>query len=95
MSIVSERPPQILIVEDDPNISEMLDTYFSVQGYDVVTAASGKQAVKACQDSTPDLALLDIQLPDFNGYEIAARLKAEPSTQNPPGCRTVPASTRI
>lgn len=62
----------------------MLDTYFSVQGYDVVTAASGKQAVKACQDSTPDLALLDIQLPDFNGYEIAARLKAEPSTQKIP-----------
>jgi DNA-binding response OmpR family regulator len=74
----------ILIVEDEPELSEMLVEYLVAQGYQVLAAAWGEDAVKICQDKTPHLVLLDIGLPDINGYEVARRIQAHHRTRNIP-----------
>jgi DNA-binding response OmpR family regulator len=75
---------QILIVEDDLDLSEMLNAYFRVQGYDVLTAAWGKDAVKLSTDHNPDLVVLDIRLPDIDGYEVCRQLRTNRRTQDIP-----------
>ena len=58
----------LLIVEDDNDTSEMLRVYFEAQGYRVVTAASGNEALEKGRQQLPDLILLDIRLPDIDGF---------------------------
>ena len=82
--MASERRQQILIVEDDLDLSEMLSAYFGVQGYKVATVAWGKEAVKLCQEKPPDLVILDIRLPDIDGYEVARQLGAQHRTKDVP-----------
>src|SRR5579859_1431217 len=75
---------QILIVEDDLDLSEMLNAYFKVQGYEVLTAAWGEEAVKISNDKVPDLVVLDIRLPDIDGYEVCRRLRTNRRTHDLP-----------
>ena len=75
---------QILIVEDDLDLAEMLNAYFRVQGYEVQTAAWGEEAVRTARVNTPDLVVLDIRLPDIDGYEVCRRLRTDRRTQNTP-----------
>ncbi len=75
---------QILIVEDDLDLAEMLNAYFRVQGYEVQTAAWGEEAVRTARENTPDLVVLDIRLPDIDGYEVCRRLRTDRRTQNMP-----------
>ena len=79
-----DRKPVILIIEDDLDVSEMLDAYFRVQGYEVHVANWGEDGVKACQAQRPSLVILDIRLPDIDGYEVAARLRKNRRTSNIP-----------
>jgi len=74
----------ILIVEDEPELSEMLSEYLVAQGYEVLAAGWGEDAVKICQEKTPSLVLLDIGLPDINGYEVARRIQFHHRTRNIP-----------
>ena len=78
------QKPVILIVEDDLDVSEMLDAYFRVQGYDVLIANWGLEGVERCQEKQPDLVILDIRLPDIDGYEVAKRLRENRKTINIP-----------
>ena len=75
---------QILIVEDDLDLSEMLNAYFRVQGYEVLTAAWGEEAVQISREKSPDLVVLDIRLPDIDGYEVCRRLRTNRRTQDLP-----------
>jgi diguanylate cyclase (GGDEF)-like protein len=75
---------QILIVEDDLDLSEMLNAYFRVQGYEVLTAAWGKDAVQMSREHSPDLVVLDIRLPDIDGYEVCRQLRTNRRTQDIP-----------
>ncbi len=75
---------QILIVEDDLDLSEMLNAYFRVQGYEVETAAWGEDAVRRTTENPPDLVVLDIRLPDIDGYEVCRRLRTHRRTQDVP-----------
>ncbi|MCD4685853.1 MAG: response regulator [Anaerolineae bacterium] len=75
---------RILIVEDDLDLAEMLNAYFRVQGYEVDTAAWGEEAVRKTQESRPDLVVLDIRLPDFDGYEVCRRIRGHRRTQDVP-----------
>ena len=79
-----EKKPVILIIEDDLDVAEMLDAYFRVQGYEVYTANWGEDGVKACQTKRPDLVILDIRLPDIDGYEVAKRLRDNRRTSGIP-----------
>ncbi len=75
---------KILIIEDDLDVADMLNAYFRVQGYEVFTVNWGEDGVRSCQTSQPDLIILDIRLPDIDGYEVARRLRANRRTQNIP-----------
>jgi PleD family two-component response regulator len=75
---------KLLIVEDDLDLSEMLNAYFRVQGYEVSTAAWGEDAVRLSNEETPDLIVLDIRLPDIDGYEVCERIRSNRRTQNIP-----------
>lgn len=62
----------------------MLNSYFEVQGYQVSTVNWGEDGLNACQEKVPDIVLLDIRLPDLDGYEIVKRLKNNRRTQSVP-----------
>ncbi len=79
-----DKKPVILIIEDDLDVAEMLDAYFRVQGYEVYTANWGEDGVKACLSKRPDLVILDIRLPDIDGYEVAKRLRENRRTSGIP-----------
>jgi PleD family two-component response regulator len=81
---VAEGKPKILIVEDDLDVAEMLNAYFGVQGYEVFTVNWGEDGVRACQTIHPDLIILDIRLPDIDGYEVARQLRGNRRTQDIP-----------
>src|SRR5215831_6682761 len=83
-TLADNSKSQILIVEDDLDLSEMLNAYFRVQGYDVLTAAWGKDAVKMSREHNPDLVVLDIRLPDIDGYEVCRQLRMNRRTQDIP-----------
>src|SRR3970040_290027 len=74
----------IFVVEDDTDLAEMLNAYFRVQGYEVVTAAWGGDAGGIAQQPAPDIALLDIRLPDIDGYEVCRRLRTHRRTESIP-----------
>ena len=75
---------RLLIVEDDLDLSEMLNAYFRVQGYEVSTASWGEEAVKISKEIDPDLIMLDIRLPDIDGYEVCRQIRTNRRTQNIP-----------
>jgi DNA-binding response OmpR family regulator len=81
---VDENLRHILIVEDDLNTAEMLTAYFSSLGYQVSHAAWGQDALKLAEERLPDLIVLDIHLPDIDGYEVCQRLRAQRRTENTP-----------
>jgi DNA-binding response OmpR family regulator len=74
----------LLIVEDDLDIADMLNAYFRIQGYEVLTVNWGEDGVRAAQTSTPDLVILDIRLPDIDGFEVARRLRSMRRTRDLP-----------
>lgn len=72
--------PTILVIEDDLDVAEMLDSYFNMQGYEVKTANWGEDGLKSAKENCPDLVILDIRLPDIDGFEVAERLRAYRTT---------------
>lgn len=81
---MAEAKSKILIVEDDLDIAEMLNAYFRVQGYEVFTVNWGEDGVRAAQTVLPDLMILDIRLPDIDGYEVARRVRSDRRTSDIP-----------
>ncbi len=81
---MAERRHRILIIEDDLDVADMLTSYFREQGYEVQTANWGEDGLRACQVSPPDLVILDIRLPDIDGYEVARRLRGNLRTARIP-----------
>lgn len=66
----------ILVVEDDADIATMLKIYFSGQGYDVLLASRGIDALNLALKQPPKLVILDIGLPDMSGYEVCRKLRS-------------------
>lgn len=83
-SASKEKPLHILVVEDQPTTAEMLGSYFETEGYRVDTAMWGKDALAFVQETVPDLLVLDIHLPDMNGYEICRHLRTHERTKQVP-----------
>ncbi len=75
---------KLLIVEDDPDTSEMLRVYFEAQGYQILQAFSGNEALRQCQRGLPDLILLDVRLPDIDGLEVGKQLQENLHTSRIP-----------
>lgn len=72
--------PQILLVDDDPDLVEMYKDFLEPQQYRVITAGNGEEAVRIAEKETPDLLILDIVMPRMNGYEVIGRLKESSRT---------------
>jgi PAS domain S-box-containing protein len=75
---------EILVVDDSPTSLRLLTQILVLQGYCVRSAASGAEALEAVQESLPDLILLDVMMPDMNGFEVAERLQADPRSAGIP-----------
>lgn len=72
--------PTILVVDDEPNIIELSRLYFEREGFTVVTARNGSQALAQVESAQPDLMLLDIMMPEVDGWEVCRRLRAANNT---------------
>ena len=81
---MSEPKSKILVVEDDQDLAEMLNSYLRVQGYEVLTSHWGEEGIQSAQNERPDLLILDIRLPDIDGFEVARRLRADRKTSKIP-----------
>jgi len=75
---------RLLVVEDDQDISSMLKIYFSSQGYEVDLALRGELALEKTRMTMPHLIVLDIMLPDIDGYEVCKRLRSNSRTSHIP-----------
>src|SRR4051812_24602752 len=68
-------PLRVLVVDDEPTIAELLSMAFRLEGWDVTVAHNGANAVAQATRSTPDVAVLDVMLPDFDGLEVLRRIR--------------------
>jgi diguanylate cyclase (GGDEF)-like protein len=66
---------RVLVVEDDSDISTLLRIYFESEGYGVITAERGEVALEACRRQLPNVIVLDIMLPDMDGYDVCRELR--------------------
>ena len=78
MGIMKKTGPEakLLVVDDEPNIRELLSTSLRFAGFEVVSAANGRDALAAAELHSPDLAVLDVMLPDMDGFTVTRRLRA-------------------
>ncbi|HCU79519.1 MAG TPA: DNA-binding response regulator, partial [Microbacterium sp.] len=67
--------PRILVVDDEPNIRDLLMTSLKFAGYQVKAVANGASTISAVLEEEPDLILLDVMLPDMNGFSVTKRLR--------------------
>ena len=72
----SDQIPAVLVVDDEPNIRELVQLALQFHGCSVTTAATGKDALRQAETDRPDLIVLDVVLPDLDGFEICRRLRA-------------------
>ena len=67
---------KLLVVDDEPNIRELLSTSLRFAGFDVVAAANGRDALGKAESESPDLIVLDVMLPDMDGFNVTRKLRA-------------------
>jgi diguanylate cyclase (GGDEF)-like protein len=75
-----DRPDLILVVDDDQDIASFVEFNLKMQGYEVVRAGDGQDALKVMEERRPDLAVVDWMMPGMDGVELTRRLRAEPLT---------------
>jgi CheY-like chemotaxis protein len=73
--------PKILLIEDNEQNRDALSRRLQRQGYTIVIAVDGKEGIAMAQSDLPDVILMDLNLPEVDGWEAARRLKAAPETQ--------------
>ena len=76
--------PRILLVEDNEMNRDMLSRRLVRQGFDVITAGDGAEGISSARSSMPDIILMDMSLPEVDGWEATRRLKADAATQHIP-----------
>ncbi len=76
--------PSILVVDDDASIRELLNQNLHEAGYQVRTASNGREALEQVRREPPDLIILDVMMPEMNGFDVAAVLKNDPVTMDIP-----------
>lgn len=76
--------PKILVVDDEPDVVEMIVLALTGEGFEVVQAYDGLSALDMVESEQPDLVLLDIMMPMMSGYQVCEQLKANPLTKDIP-----------
>ena len=77
-------PDKVLIVDDDVQTLRLVGLMLERQGYKILAANSGNQALQMARTEQPDVIILDIMMPDMDGYEVIRRLRKDPETANHP-----------
>jgi two-component system, cell cycle response regulator len=75
---------RVLVVDDVPANVRLLGARLTAEYFDVVTASCGQEALAICERAECDLVLLDVMMPDMDGFEVCRRLKSNPATQHIP-----------
>ena len=77
-------PGRVLAVDDDPVIQRLLQVNLEMEGFDVELAADGAEALERMRASAPDLVLLDVMMPELDGWAVCEAMKADPSLADVP-----------
>jgi two-component system, OmpR family, alkaline phosphatase synthesis response regulator PhoP len=75
---------KILVVEDDPEVRELIMTGLALSGYEGIATGNGLEGVELAKAHKPDLVILDLMLPDLDGFEVCKRIKADEATKATP-----------
>ncbi|MEW5701192.1 MAG: response regulator [Candidatus Zixiibacteriota bacterium] len=75
---------KVLVVDDEPGITEIVDAFLTTAGYDVAVENTSAGAIKRAREWKPDIILLDIMMPEMDGYDVCAALKKQPATADIP-----------
>jgi DNA-binding response OmpR family regulator len=75
---------KILVVDDEKDMLSMLERRLKAEGYSVITAANGTNAIALAESQHPDIIILDVLMPRMDGVEVAAKLKEHPLTRSIP-----------
>jgi DNA-binding response OmpR family regulator len=81
---VTEQPSSVLVVEDDPEINALVGAYTEMCGFEYRPALDGTSALREARERRPDMVILDLMLPDVDGFEVCRRLRKEKSTSEVP-----------
>jgi DNA-binding response OmpR family regulator len=84
MSVQAKIKPVVLVAEDDEDILALVVFDLEDEGYEVLTARNGKEAIRLALERLPALILLDVAMPGLDGYEVTRRLRADESTRDTP-----------
>ncbi|MGH9225175.1 MAG: response regulator transcription factor [Acidimicrobiales bacterium] len=77
MEAVDQPKTRILVVDDEPNITDLVSTALRYEGFDVEVASDGRSALNAGQTFRPELMVLDVMLPDLDGFTVVRRLRSD------------------
>lgn len=80
----NRKPYHILYIEDDPEMIDLVSLILDRGGYLLSGTCSGQQGIELIEKSPPDLILLDLMIPDLDGWDIYQKMKADPKTENIP-----------
>lgn len=75
---------KILVVDDEPDVVEIVRLRLEQDGYTILTAGDGKAGLQSARDNKPDLVILDVMMPGLDGFEVAYQMKNDPTTANLP-----------
>lgn len=78
------HPPRILLVDDEPLNITLLESLLQSEGYNTLSATSGMEALRMAKTSIPDLIVLDIMMPEMDGFEVCQKLREDPNLQTIP-----------
>jgi two-component system, OmpR family, KDP operon response regulator KdpE len=77
--VVNEAATRALVVEDDPNIVDLIRSNLAVRGFDTVVSADGLRALRLLETESPDIVLLDLMLPEVDGFELCRQIRERSS----------------
>lgn len=77
-------PQRVLVVDDDPHVLKLLRLNFELEGYDVVSATNGEDALKLIASKKPDVVVCDVMMPGMNGLEVVRRVREDEAFANLP-----------
>jgi DNA-binding response OmpR family regulator len=81
---MNETTKHILCIEDEPEMIDLIRLILGRRGFEVIGAAGGKEGLEKVRQSPPDLVLLDLMMPDMDGWEVYQQIKADEKTKNIP-----------